>query len=143
MRASIAQRLEVETYLRRALERDEFCVHYQLELDLQTGRLVGQEALLRWNNPKLGSIPPDEFIPIAEENGLIVPIGTWVLQEACRQTSAWQKAGYPLKGVSVNVSAGRFSRSDFVNTVDEVLKATGFAPPGVEPDVNERPVIRG
>src|SRR5260370_19937521 len=114
MRASMSQRLEVETHLRRALERGEFCLHYQPQFDLQSGKLVGQEALLRWSNPKLGSIGPDQFIPIAEENGLIVPIGTWVLEEACRQTSAWQKARYPLKGVSVNVSAVQFGRSDFV-----------------------------
>ena len=142
MRVSMSQRLEVETYLRRALERDEFCVHYQPQFDLQSGRLVGQEALLRWNNPKLGSIRPDEFIPIAEENGLIVPIGTWVLQEACRQTSAWQKAGYPLKGVSVNVSAVQFSRPDFVNTVDEVLRLTGLEPRFLELELTERLVIR-
>src|SRR5262249_7089367 len=101
---SMTQRLELETYLRRALERGEFSLHYQPQFDLQSGRLVGQEALLRWNNPKLGSVAPDKFIPIAEENGLIVPIGAWVLHEACRQTSAWRHAGYPLKGVAVNVS---------------------------------------
>ena len=141
MRASISQRLEVESHLRRALERDEFCLHYQPQFDLQNGRLVGQEALLRWNNPKLGSIRPDEFIPIAEENGLIVPIGNWVLQEACRQTCAWQKEGY-LKGVSVNVSAVQFGRSDFVDTVDEVLSLTGLEPKFLELELTERLVIR-
>src|SRR5260370_21994718 len=142
MRTSMSQRLEVETYLRRALEGNEFGVHCQPQFDLQTGGLVGQEALLRWNNPNLGSIRPDEFIPIAEENGLIVPIGTWVLQEACRQTSAWQKAGYPLKGVSVNVSEVQFSRSDFVDTVDEVLDVTGLEPRFLELELTERLVIR-
>jgi diguanylate cyclase (GGDEF)-like protein len=142
MSTSMSQRLEVETYLRRALERGEFCLHYQPQFDLQTGKLVGQEALLRWHHPKLGSISPDEFIPIAEENGLIVPIGTWVLQEACRQTSSWRRSGYPLKGVSVNVSALQFSRPDFVDTVDEVLDSTGLAPRFLELELTERLVIR-
>lgn len=140
--ASRLQRLEVENYLRRALERGEFCVHYQPQFDLQSGRLVGQEALIRWNHPKLGSIAPDQFIPIAEETGLIVPIGRWVLQEACRQTSAWQLAGYPLKGVSVNVSALQFGRADFVNTIDEVLSSTGLEARFLELELTESLVIR-
>jgi diguanylate cyclase (GGDEF)-like protein/PAS domain S-box-containing protein len=135
-------RLEIETYLRRALERGEFCVHYQPQFDLQSGRLVGQEALLRWNHPKLGPIAPDQFIPIAEENGLIVPIGKWVLQEACRQTSSWQQAGYPLKGVSVNVSALQFTRADFVDTIDEALNSTGLAPRFLELELTESLIIR-
>jgi diguanylate cyclase (GGDEF)-like protein/PAS domain S-box-containing protein len=142
MDAPMPQRLEVESYLRRALERGEFSLHYQPQFDLQSGRLVGQEALLRWNNPKLGSIAPDKFIPIAEENGLIVPIGTWVLHEACRQTSAWRQAGYPLKGVAVNVSAVQFGRPDFVNTVDEALRASNLEPRFLELELTERLVIR-
>jgi EAL domain-containing protein (putative c-di-GMP-specific phosphodiesterase class I) len=142
MGAARLHRLEVETYLRRALERGEFCVHYQPQFDLQSGRLVGQEALLRWNHPKLGSIAPDQFIPIAEENGLIVPIGKWVLEEACRQTSSWQQAGYPLKGVSVNVSPLQFSRTDFVDTIDEVLNSSGLAPQFLELELTESLIIR-
>jgi diguanylate cyclase (GGDEF)-like protein/PAS domain S-box-containing protein len=142
MGAAMFQRLEVENYLRRALERGEFCLHYQPQFDLQSGRLVGQEALLRWNHPKLGSIAPDQFIPIAEENGLIVPIGTWVLEQACQQTSAWQRAGYPLKGVSVNVSALQFGRADFVDTVSRVLKSTGLEAPFLELELTESLVIR-
>ncbi len=142
MGEALFQRLEVENYLRRALERGEFCLHYQPQFDLQSGRLVGQEALLRWNHPKLGSIPPDKFIPIAEENGLIVPIGTWVLEQACQQTSAWQRAGYPLKGVSVNVSALQFGRADFVDTVGRVLDSTGLEAPFLELELTESLVIR-
>jgi diguanylate cyclase (GGDEF)-like protein/PAS domain S-box-containing protein len=141
MGAAMFQQLEVENYLRRALERREFCLHYQPQFDLQTGRLVGQEALLRWNHPKLGSVAPGKFIPIAEENGLIVPIGTWVLEEACQQTSAWQRAGYPLKGVSVNVSALQFGRSDFVDTVDRILNSTGLEAPFLELELTESVVI--
>src|SRR5260370_30894530 len=128
MSASRRQRLELETCLRWALERREFCVHYQPQFDLQTGRMVGQEALLRWTHPKLGSIPPDQFIPIAEENELIVPIGTWVLQEACRQTAAWQRAGYPLKGMAVNVSAVQFTRPAFLRTIAAVLEQSALQP---------------
>jgi EAL domain-containing protein (putative c-di-GMP-specific phosphodiesterase class I) len=142
MSASMAQRVEVETCLRRALDRNEFAVHYQPQFDLQNGRLVGQEALLRWTNPKLGSVAPDQFIPIAEENGLIVPIGRWVLEEACRQTSAWRDGGYPLKGVAVNVSAIQFGRADFVPTIGEVLESTGLDPRCLELELTESLVIR-
>jgi diguanylate cyclase (GGDEF)-like protein/PAS domain S-box-containing protein len=142
MSAARRQRLELETYLRRALERGEFCVHYQPQFDLQSGNMVGQEALLRWTHPKLGSIAPDQFIPIAEENELIVPIGTWVLQEACRQTASWQRSGYPLKGMAVNVSAVQFRRPDFVRTIDDVLKSTGLEPRFLELELTESLVIR-
>jgi diguanylate cyclase (GGDEF)-like protein len=142
MRDSLSRRLEVETHLRRALERREFSVHYQPQFDLQTGRMVAHEALIRWNNPKLGAVGPDQFIPVAEENGLIVPIGTWVLQEACRQTAVWRQSGYPLKGIAVNVSAVQFGRSDFVDTVAEVLRSTGLPPQFLELELTERIVIR-
>src|SRR5262249_12719307 len=142
MSASMAQRVEVEACLRRALDRNEFAVHYQPQFDLQNGRLVGQEALLRWNNAKLGSVGPDQFIPIAEENGLIVPIGRWVLEEACRQTSEWRDGGYPLKGVAVNVSAIQFGRPDFVGTIGEVLDRTGLDPRCLELKLTESLVIR-
>jgi EAL domain-containing protein (putative c-di-GMP-specific phosphodiesterase class I) len=142
MSSSMAQRLEVETHLRHALERGEFCIHYQPQFDLQSGKLVGQEALLRWTNPKLGSVAPDQFIPIAEENGLIVPIGAWVLQEACRQTSAWREAGHPTRGVSVNVSAVQFSRPDFVDTVSDVLHQSRLDPSSLELELTESLVIR-
>jgi EAL domain-containing protein (putative c-di-GMP-specific phosphodiesterase class I) len=142
MTDSMTQRLELETCLRRALDRGEFTLHYQPQFDLQSGKMVGQEALLRWTNPKLGSIAPDQFIPIAEENGLIVPIGTWVLHEACQQANAWRMAGHALKGVSVNVSAVQFSRSDFVDMIAGVLNRTGLAPRFLELELTESLVIR-
>ena len=142
MSESVVQRVEVESYLRRALDRSEFSLHYQPQFDLQNGRLVGQEALLRWTNPKLGSVAPDQFIPIAEENGLIVPIGNWVLEEACRQTSEWRDTGYPLKGVAVNVSAIQFSRPDFVQTIGDVLGRTRLDPRFLELELTESLVIR-
>jgi diguanylate cyclase (GGDEF)-like protein/PAS domain S-box-containing protein len=140
--ASRRQRLELETCLRRALERNEFCVHYQPQFDLQSGKLVGQEALLRWTHPKLGLIPPDQFIPIAEENELIVPIGAWVLRQACRQAASWQRAGYPLKGMAVNVSAVQFTRPDFVRTIAAVLEESGLEPRFLELELTESLVIR-
>jgi diguanylate cyclase (GGDEF)-like protein/PAS domain S-box-containing protein len=140
--ASRRQRLDLESCLRRALDRGEFFLHYQPQFDLQSGKLVGQEALLRWTHPRLGLIAPDQFIPIAEENELIVPIGTWVLQEACRQTATWQRAGYPLKGMAVNVSAVQFSRPDFVRTIDEVLTHSGLEPRFLELELTERLIIR-
>jgi len=139
---STTTRLELETSLRRALDRGELSLHYQPQFDLQNGKLVGQEALLRWNHPKFGPIAPDQFIPIAEENGLIVPIGAWVLQEACVQTAAWRKAGYRLKGVSVNVSAVQFSRADFVDTIGDILGRTGLDPKFLELELTESLVIR-
>jgi diguanylate cyclase (GGDEF)-like protein len=142
MSASRRQRLELESCLRRALDRSEFSLHYQPQFDLQSGKLVAQEALLRWTHPKLGCIAPDQFIPIAEENELIVPIGTWVLQEACRQAAAWQRAGYPLKGIAVNVSAVQFGRPDFVRTVDDVLKRSDLEPRFLELELTESLIIR-
>ena len=142
MSASRRQQLELETCLRRALEHGEFSLHYQPQFDLQTGKLVGQEALLRWTHPKLGSIAPDQFIPIAEESDLIVPIGTWVLQEACRQTAAWRESGYPLTGMAVNVSAVQFSRPDFVRTIADVLMRSGLEPRFLELELTESLIIR-
>ncbi|MEO7651643.1 MAG: diguanylate cyclase, partial [Bryobacteraceae bacterium] len=121
MSVSLQEHLEVDTQLRRALERGEFLLHYQPQFELSSGRLVGQEALLRWQHPKLGAIRPDTFIPIAEENGLIVPIGMWVMEHACYQTRAWQQSGYPLKSVAVNVSSLQFGHRDFVSMVDTAL----------------------
>ena len=141
-RAVATQRLEMETCLRRALDRGEFALHYQPQFDVKSGKLVGQEALLRWAHPKLGDVAPDQFIPIAEENGLIIPIGTWVLQEACRQTAAWRQGGHPLKGISVNVSAVQFNRPDFVKTISEVLSGAGLDAKYLEIELTESLVIR-
>src|SRR5260370_41580591 len=104
--------------------------------------MVGQESLVRGTHPKLGSNPPDQLIPIAEENELIVPIGTWVLQEACRQTAAWQRAGYPLKGMAVNVSAVQFTRPGFVRTIATVPEQSGLEPHFLQLELTESVVIR-
>jgi diguanylate cyclase (GGDEF)-like protein len=128
MRAHAAARRESETGLRRALERQELRLHYQPIVSLATGRLAGLEALLRWQHPQRGLIPPAEIIPIAEETGLIAPIGRWVLREACRQVSAW-RAQFPTDPpltVSVNLSGRQFAQPDLVEQIEQILQETGL-----------------
>jgi EAL domain-containing protein (putative c-di-GMP-specific phosphodiesterase class I) len=108
------------------LERDEISVHYQPQFDLATSRVAGLEALVRWDNPKFGSFPPSVLIPIAEESGLIVPIGARVLRDACRQGSLWRDAGYGPLQVAVNTSAVQFARGDLAETVAATLAETGL-----------------
>mgnify|MGYP001251438452 CR=1 FL=1 len=121
-------RLNLEIHLRKALERGEFIVYYQPLVDLQSGRIIGMEALLRWVHPDWGMMSPGEFIPVAEETGLIVPIGNWVLKQACLQNYQWQKAGFPPLSVSVNISANMFQQSDFLAQVEQALEVTGLPP---------------
>ena len=120
------QRLQLTTQLRRALERDELVLHYQPKVDVKTGTIVGAEALVRWQHPERGMVPPGEFIPLAEENGLIVPLGEWVLKNACNQIRAWQQAGYEVPCVSVNVSSHQFRQGDLTSVVDGVLEKAGI-----------------
>lgn len=131
------ERLAIELELPKALERGEFFLHYQPRMELDKGNLAGFEALLRWKQPKLGLVPPVKFIPVAEEIGLILEIGRWVLTEACRQNVAWQQAGYGSFKVAVNVTAIQFERSDFVETVAEVLKQTGMVAEWLELELTE------
>jgi len=121
MNLQVVEHMTLETQLRRALENNEFVLHYQPQLDLQERTIVGIEALVRWNNPENGLVPPGKFIPVAEESGLIVRIGAWVLREACRQAKAWQDAGLPPLVMAVNLSAIQFKRLDLVNTVINAL----------------------
>jgi diguanylate cyclase (GGDEF)-like protein len=134
-------RLSLETDLRRALDHHEFRLLYQPQVDLD-GRLEGLEALIEWNHPKLGRIGPDEFIPLAEESGLIVPIGAWVLAEACRQNVEWQAAGHPPLRVSVNVSAVEFARPDFVPMVTQSLADVSLEPRWLALEVTESTLMR-
>ncbi len=126
MNVEALERLLLEKRLRRALEARELALHYQPLVELATGRIVGAEALLRWRNADLGSVAPTHFLPIAERNGLIVPIGTWVLEEACRQARSWRAAGLPELTMVVNISAVQFQRADFVGTVARVLQESGL-----------------
>ena len=141
MNTKVRERLELENHLRRAIERGELVLYYQPEISLRTNQLVRNEALLRWNHPTLGLINPAKFIPIAEETGLIVPIGTWVLEQACRQTKKLCDAGCPA-GVGVNVSNVQFSRPDFVETVTDILRRTGLPPLLLELELTESVVMQ-
>jgi len=137
MNARVSERLSMENHLRKALARQELSLHYQPQFDTMTHRLVGFEALLRWQHPELGAVSPVRFIPIAEETGLIVPIGDWVLREACRQNKAWQDAGLPPVVVAVNLSAVQFRQHDLVPLVAEALAESGLAPRWLELEVTE------
>lgn len=133
--------LRLEIDLRRALENQEFELHYQPKVNIHTGMLVGMEALLRWKHPKKGYISPVAFIPIAEETGLIIPIGEWVLKTACAQNKKWMEAGYPKLCVAVNVSAIQFQQPDFVHHVEAVLQSTGLDPAYLELEVTENSMM--
>jgi diguanylate cyclase (GGDEF)-like protein/PAS domain S-box-containing protein len=129
-------RFTMETGLRYALERGEFELHYQPKVRLSDGTITGAEALLRWNNPQFGAVSPAKFIPVAEETGLIVPIGEWVLREACARARAWNDAGMPFR-VAVNLSARQFRQKDLVRKIADVLGKTGLAPGMLELEVTE------
>ncbi|WP_052947726.1 EAL domain-containing protein [Aneurinibacillus tyrosinisolvens] len=129
--------LEMEMNLHRALERDELLLHYQPQIDLQSGGVSGMEALLRWAHPDLGFISPADFIPLAEETGLIVSIGKWVLYTACKQNKEWQEKGLPPFVVSVNLSARQFYQTDLVEMISEVLKETELDPQYLELEITE------
>lgn len=128
MNASAMQRLTLESALRRALEREEFLLYYQPQVDLASGRIIGLEALLRWQRPEHGLVSPGEFIPLLEETGLIVPVGEWVLHTACRQGRMWQQAGLPPIRIAVNLSALQFRQPDLVGMVARILAETGLDP---------------
>jgi diguanylate cyclase (GGDEF)-like protein len=130
-------RLLLERDLRYALGRNEFVLHYQPIVDLLTARITGMEALIRWQHPEQGMLFPATFVPIAEECGLILPIGQWVLLEACRQSRMWSDSGIGIVPVSVNVSAAEFRANDFLSEVRAVLIATGMAPENLVLELTE------
>ncbi|HAY28388.1 MAG TPA: diguanylate cyclase, partial [Candidatus Accumulibacter sp.] len=131
------RRLFVETSLRRALRQGEFVLHYQPQVDLASGALTGSEALIRWRDPILGLIHPKDFVAIAEQCGLIVPIGRWVLREACRQNQSWLQAGLHAVPVAVNISAVEIRQKGFVDGVARILNETGLAPCFLELELTE------
>jgi EAL domain-containing protein (putative c-di-GMP-specific phosphodiesterase class I) len=132
----------MESRLRDALERGELGVHYQPRFDLRSRRLLGAEALLRWHNGELGDVPPSEFIPIAEESGLIVPIGKWVLREACLQAVAWDREGFAPLMLSVNLSARQFADRSLVADIAFVLRETGLPARRLELEITEGTVVQ-
>jgi len=133
----IAEHVSLETDLRRALERGEFLLHYQPQVDLESGRIVGAEALARWQHPEKGMIPPAKFIPLAEETGLILPLGDWVLQTACAQNRALQDAGLPPITMSVNISVRQFMRKDLLESLAKAIRDSGIAAAQLELEVTE------
>jgi diguanylate cyclase (GGDEF)-like protein len=151
MSAAAREKLEIENELRRALERvsnhpmderGELELFYQPQVDLRSDALVGFEALARWNHPTLGPISPLRFVPIAEESGLVVPLGHWVLREACRQNAAWQRAGLRPVRVAVNVSTLQFDRPEMIQTVTDALRDTGLEPRYLELELLESLLVQ-
>jgi diguanylate cyclase (GGDEF)-like protein/PAS domain S-box-containing protein len=137
MNAQVVERLTLENSLRLALEKKELFLMYQPQMDMATGKTVGLEALLRWKHPELGLVPPDRFIRIAENSGLILPIGEWVLRTVCCQARKWQEEGLPAVTVAVNVSAIQFRQEGFCGLIQRVLHETGLAPQYLELELTE------
>ena len=142
MNARAVQRQSVEASLRQALERNEFVLHYQPKINLQSGAIVGVEALIRWQHPQWGLLMPGEFVPIAEDCGLILPIGRWVLREACLQAQAWLEAGLPAINMAVNTSALELRAKDFLDNLRATLASTGLESPSLELELTESVLMR-
>ena len=137
MNAKALARMEMEGRLRRALEDNSLQIHYQPQIDFESGMVIGLEALLRWDDNFLGPISPSRFIPLAEETGLILPLGLWVLRNACSQNKAWQEQGLPPLPVAVNLSGRHFENPEFASIVKGVLEETGLAPECLELEITE------
>ncbi|HYA41113.1 MAG TPA: EAL domain-containing protein [Syntrophobacteraceae bacterium] len=142
MNASSFERLSMENALRKALDRREFLVYYQPQVNIDSGKTVAMEALLRWEHPERGLVSPADFIPLAEETGLIVPIGEWVLGEACAFNRTLQKMGLPPRRISVNISSVQFRPKSLVQTIARVLKASGLDPRWLEVEVTESAIMK-
>jgi EAL domain-containing protein (putative c-di-GMP-specific phosphodiesterase class I) len=136
------KRFSIETNLRRALERNELSLEYQAKLDFKTGAITGVEALLRWDNPYLGSVTPMQFIPVAEETGLIVPIGRWVMKTACAQNVAWQRQGLPPVCMAVNLSLRQLTDDNLLKDIKAALDDSGMAANLLELEITESMVMQ-
>jgi EAL domain-containing protein (putative c-di-GMP-specific phosphodiesterase class I) len=142
MNARALKRLALESSLRRAVENEEFVVHYQSQVDLDSKKVVGAEALVRWQHPLLGVLAPTDFIPLAEDTGLICPIGTWVLRAACAQTRAWRQEGFARLRIAVNVSPRQFQEENFMQTVVQALSETGLDSHCLELELTETSIMQ-
>ncbi|MDE3022936.1 MAG: EAL domain-containing protein [Pseudomonadota bacterium] len=142
MNAGTLQHLSMENDLRHALDREELLLNYQPQIDLKSSSVVGAEALVRWKHPTRGILSPAEFIPLAEETGLIAPLGEWVMREACRQMKAWQLKGFPLLTIAVNLSSRQFKQQDIVMLVQKILVETGLDADRLELEITESAVMR-
>ena len=137
MNIKARERLMLESQLRRAMDRDEFTLHYQPRVDLFTGKVIGAEALLRWRHPELGLVPPKQFIPILEESGMIIPVGEWVLQQASKQNRAWQDKGLKPIRMAVNLSVRQFIQKDLAASILAIIERAGLAPEFLELEITE------
>jgi EAL domain-containing protein (putative c-di-GMP-specific phosphodiesterase class I) len=142
MNVRAVERQFIEEGLRRALERRELSLHYQPKVNLRTGLITGAEALLRWTHPSRGPIPPAQFIPVAEDCGLILPIGNWVMREACTQARAWMVAGLPLATMAVNISAVEFQDENLAGAVFAILEEVGLDPKSLELELTESVLMK-
>jgi diguanylate cyclase (GGDEF)-like protein len=142
MNVRAVQRQSIEESLRKALERQEFSLQYQPKINLLSGEITGAEALLRWTHPTRGPISPAEFIPVAEDSGLILPLGKWVLREACRQAQAWNESGLSITNMAVNISAMEFRSENFLSGVFSTLTETGFDPRCLELELTESVLMK-
>lgn len=137
MNAKLIDQLNLDSSMHYALDNNEFLIHYQPQINAETGEVIGCEALLRWKNPELGIVSPAKFIPVAEANGLIMPIGEWVLRTACRQNKLWQKTGYKPITVSVNISAVQLMQESFIDLISDILNETQLFPEYLELEITE------
>jgi diguanylate cyclase (GGDEF)-like protein len=141
MNASALERLTIENRLRKALERKDFVLHYQPQLDISSGKIVGLEALIRWKQSDSTIVPPGEFIPIAEETGLIIPMSDWILHTACMQSKVWHTSGFLDIPVSVNISSQQFQQKNFVKTIKRILEDTGTRPRDIILEITESTIM--
>ena len=136
------QRLELENQMRKALKEEQFVLHYQPLVDIGSGRMIGVEALVRWNHPRAGIITPDDFIPLAEETGLILKLGQWVLENGCRQNIDWHRQGLDSIYLSVNISSLQFYRQDFFQSIEYILESTGLSTDFLTLQVTENSIMK-
>ncbi|MBI4710039.1 MAG: diguanylate cyclase, partial [Nitrospirae bacterium] len=142
MNASVFERLTVENSMRKAIKKDEFFMHYQPRVNIKTGRITGMEALVRWQHPEFGLVPPAQFIPLAEETGLIIPIGEQILWKTCKQNKTWQDSGLPHLRVGVNLSARQFQQQNLVEMIALALNNTGLSPASLEIEITESTIMK-
>jgi|GEM_PF-1031338 len=137
LKENYKQRLELENELRRALEKEQFEIHYQPQMNIAAGEAVGAEALVRWRHPVRGLVPPNEFIPIVEDTGLIIPLGEWIIRTVCRQIKAWADEGLPVVKIGVNLSARQFQTKSIVDSIRTILEETGIDPAYLQLEITE------
>ncbi|MBC8016613.1 MAG: EAL domain-containing protein, partial [Sporomusaceae bacterium] len=142
MKNNVVDTMNIVNNLYRALKKNEFELYYQPQVNCNSNEIVGLEALIRWNHPELGRVPPLDFIPIAEQTGLIIPIGEWVLRTACKQNKAWQDAGLPRIRMGVNLSVKQFQNENLVSDVEGIMKETGLDYQYLELEITESAVMQ-